>query len=885
EFLALEERDPTIVTDNVSANNVALEVVDGSFGWDAEKPFFTNLQFQVKHGEFVVVHGSVGEGKTSLCNVLLGELDKYQGTVGVNGRVAYFAQQPWIQNMTIRENILFGLPYDRVKYNRVIEACALQKDLTLFAAGDRTEIGSKGVNVSGGQKARISLARACYSEADIFILDSPLSAVDAIVQNEIFTKCFLSLLRDKTILLVTHSPEIIASRYIDRTIEVKDGKLIETINEDKQEFEALIPPYQARSLIAPAELDENVSDDVSIEAATLQYMDVLVSPSLKSPFGANIEAHLFTPFDENQPKTYDEDDSRGKLIVVEERESGRVSQEVFLAYFNAVGGWTTVFVLLFVQCLWQGLQISSDLWLSSWSASGANMTAQEFQDKAEYNISVYAGLAVGSSVMVVARVFTVSFAGIRASKKMFDDMTKALLGAPMRFFDTNPLGRILNRFSGDINAVDGRLPNQFGFFLSTVFVLIFSLGTTIAVIRTLGLILIPLMYIYYKIASIYVQPAREMERLNKTTRSPLITHISESIDGALLVRAFGGKQVRRFERLQQTKVNRNMETMFCGELASQWFSFRIQMISAFMLLVTTLSLISMRSYLNAGLVGLVFGYSLQITGQLEWMVQMWSMLETAMVAPERVAEYTNVDQEPPRLISGAVAGSWPEDGSITFENVSFRYKPKDPLVLKDVNFHVQSGEKIGIVGRTGAGKSSLTMALFRINDIASGKISIAGVDTTRVGIKTLRESMAIIPQNPILFKGTLRSYLDPFDQYTDEQLWTAIEKVRLSPRISQEEKKLESIIEENGENYSVGERQMLCMARALLRNCRIVVMDEATAAIDHETDQNLQRVIREEFSSSTVLTIAHRLDTVLDADRIMVFDQGRLVQCDSPQTL
>ncbi|KAH9108314.1 hypothetical protein AeMF1_016511, partial [Aphanomyces euteiches] len=393
------------------------------------------------------------------------------------------------------------------------------------------------------------------------------------------------------------------------------------------------------------------------------------------------------------------------------------------------------------------------------------------------------------------------------------------------------------------------------------------------------------MYIYYKIASIYVQPAREMERLNKTTRSPLITHISESIDGALLVRAFGGKQVRRFERLQQTKVNRNMETMFCGELASQWFSFRIQVISAFMLLVTTLSLISMRSYLNAGLVGLVFGYSLQITGQLEWMVQMWSMLETAMVAPERVAEYTNVDQEPPRLISGAVAGTWPEDGSITFENVSFRYKPKDPLVLKDVNLHVQSGEKIGIVGRTGAGKSSLTMALFRINDIASGKISIAGVDTTRVGIKTVRESMAIIPQNPILFKGTLRSYLDPFDQYTDEQLWTAIEKVRLSPRISQEEKKLESIIEENGENYSVGERQMLCMARALLRNCRIVVMDEATAAIDHETDQNLQRVIREEFSSSTVLTIAHRLDTVLDADRIMVFDQGRLVQCDSPQTL
>ncbi|ETV93494.1 hypothetical protein H310_12538 [Aphanomyces invadans] len=888
EFLALDERDPTVVTSEVSANSIDIEVVDGSFGWDAEKPFFTNLNLTVKRGEFVVVHGSVGEGKTSLCNVLLGELDKYNGKVGVNGRIAYFAQQPWIQNMTIRENILFGLPYDRVKYNRVLEACALGTDLTLFAAGDRTEIGSKGVNVSGGQKARISLARACYSDADIFILDSPLSAVDAIVQNEIFTKCFLGLLRNKTIVLVTHSPEIIASPYVDRTIEVSNGgNLLETINTDKQDFDILIPPYPARANISTEDMADEL-DAIDAEGrpgSSLQYLDVLVSPSLKSPFGATVEDHLFTPFDASAPQTYNEEETRGKLVVTEERESGRVSQEVFLAYFNAVGGWTTVILLLLVQSLWQGLQVSSDLWLSSWTATGATLTTDEFQATAEYNISVYAALAIGSSVMVVVRVLTVSFAGIRASKKMFDDMTKALLGAPMRFFDTNPLGRILNRFSGDINAVDGRLPNQFGFFLSTVFVLLFSLGTTIVVIKTLGLVLLPLMFIYYKIASVYVQPAREMERLNKTTRSPLITHISESIDGAIVVRAFGGKQVRRFERLQQNKVNRNMETMFCGELASQWFSFRIQMISAFMLLVTTMSLIYMRSYLNAGLVGLVFGYSLQITGQLEWMVQMWSQLETAMVAPERVAEYTNVVQEAPRVISGAVPASWPEDGSIAFNNVSFRYKPNDPLVLKDVNFSIKSGEKVGIVGRTGAGKSSLTMALFRINEIASGSVVIGGVNTSTVGVKTLRESMAIIPQNPILFKGTLRSYLDPFDQYTDAQLWDALEKVKLTPRIAQEEKKLESTIEENGENYSVGERQMLCMARALLRNCHIVVMDEATAAIDHETDQNLQRVIREEFASSTVLTIAHRLDTVLDADRIMVFDQGRVAQCDTPEAL
>ncbi|KAF0715600.1 hypothetical protein As57867_003289, partial [Aphanomyces stellatus] len=684
EFLELDEREPMIVTSNVSANDVDLEVTNGSFGWDAEKPFFTDLNLKIKHGEFVVVHGSVGEGKTSLCNVLLGELDKYNGSVGVNGRVAYFSQQPWIQNMTIRENILFGLPYDRVKYNRVLDACALQKDLTLFAAGDRTEIGSKGVNVSGGQKARISLARAAYSEADIFILDSPLSAVDAIVQNEIFTKCFLGLLRNKTIFLVTHSPEIIASPYVDRTIEVKDGQLIEVINTDKQDADILIPAYKARNPSSDVvELDEAVSDDAS---ATLQYLDVLISPSFKSPFGANVEENMFTPFDENQPQTYNEDDTRGKLVVAEERESGRVSQEVFLAYFNAVGGWTTVLAVLTIQSLWQGLQVSSDLWLSAWTSTGATLTTEEFQAQAKFQISVYSTLAIGSSVMVVVRVLLVSLAGLRASKMMFDDMTKALLGAPMQFFDTNPVGRILNRFSGDISAVDSRLPNQFGLFLSTLFVLIFSLGTTIFVIKSLGLILLPLLWIYYTVASIFVQPAREMERLTKTHRSPLVTHIAESVDGSVIVRSFGTKQTRRFERHLQTKVNYFMESMFCGELASLWFSFRIQMISAFMLLVTTISLISMRAYLSAGLVGLVFQYSLQITGQLEWMVQMWSQLETAMVAPERVAEYTNVAQEAPRVISGAVPGSWPESGAIKFDNVSFRYKPKDPLVLKEVSF-------------------------------------------------------------------------------------------------------------------------------------------------------------------------------------------------------
>ncbi|CAK4619836.1 unnamed protein product [Aphanomyces euteiches] len=878
EFLAHEERDPNAVTSVVSSNDIGVEITNGSFGWDIQNPFFQNLNLTIKRGEIVVLHGSVGEGKSSLCNVILGELEIYEGSVGVNGRIAYFSQQPWIQNMTIRENILFGLPYDRVKYNKVIEACALEKDLTLFAAGDRTEIGTKGVNVSGGQKARISLARACYSDADIYILDSPLSAVDAIVQNEIFTKCLLGLLRHKTILLVTHNPEIISSPYVDKVIEVKNGKLVETARESKKdECPVLISPLKAR----PMYIDES-EPHTSVQPNAVD--NCLVSPYLKSPF-IDMGEFMFTPEDESEEITFSEVDTSGKLVVAEERKEGRASSEVFFAYFNAMGGWPVVTALLISQCIFQSLQIFSDLWLSAWTSSSSLVAPEEFHSRAQYNILVYASLALSSSIMVAFRSITVSWAGLRASKQLFDNLCRALLGAPMRFFDTNPLGRILNRFSGDINKVDTSIPGCINSCLASIFFLLFTWGTTIIVVRWMGPVLLPLMWIYFKVGTFFVQPARELERLTRTARSPMVMHISESIDGAVVLRAFGPKQIRRFERIHHTNVDLDNETNFSWDLSEHWFRVRIGMISAGLILVTSFSLITMRQYLTAGLIGLVFSYSLQFTSTLESLVWAWSMFETAMIAPERVAEYTNVEQEATRIIPASVSSSWPQDGSIQFHNVSFRYKPTDPLVLKNITFQVRSGEKVGIVGRTGAGKSSLTMALFRINEIVSGTMKISGINTSNIGIKTLRESMAIIPQNPILFKGTLRHYLDPFDQYTDAELWDVLNKVRLTTRISSEPDKLLSIVQENGDNYSVGERQMLCMARALLRQCRIVIMDEATAAIDHETDQNLQRVIREEFASSTVLTIAHRLDTVLDNDRILVFDQGTIVQNDTPANL
>ncbi|KAF0691539.1 hypothetical protein As57867_017211, partial [Aphanomyces stellatus] len=859
EFLNMDEKDinsvitpettPADVLDKYAAANVDIAVEHASFGWDKTKPLFEDVNLTIQRGDFVVVHGSVGEGKSSLCAALLGEMDKFGGSVFVGGQVAYFSQQAWIQNTTVRENILFGKPYDRTKYNKVLEACALTKDLKLFSAGDRTEIGQKGVNLSGGQKARISLARACYSDADIFILDSPLSAVDAIVQNEIFTKCFLGLLRHKTIVLVTHSPEIIDSDCIDRTIELKAGQLIQATvaGNEKASQPILVDPLPARQGYRVAK-DKDDDDDASPlgDVMPAKQWDLLLTPSVATPFPTHFEGAPFTPFDDLGGLTYEDEGvvSNGKLVQDEMRSEGRVSSKVFDSYLQAIGGWPMVLLWVSFLGVWQALSISSDFWLSAWSGTADVVSPATFLDQSGYYLSVYAAMSFGGIVMTVARTLSIYSSGVRASRMLFERMTASLFRAPMRFFDTNPLGRILNRYSNDINTVDTAIPFNISSFLAMVFNAGFALATTLYVVKSFGLLILPLLYLYKMIGAFYVQPAREMERVNKTTKSPLLNLISESIEGTLVIRAFGQKQVRRFQRMHYRNVDGNNEASFAAQVITQWFSLRIQLLSACLLLVIAVSLVLMRYYLNAGLIGLVLNYAFTILPMFEWIVSTWSQLETSMVGPERVAEYCNIEPEAPRVISGAVTKAWPTTGDVEFSDMSFRYKENDPLVLKDVSVHIQSGEKIGIVGRTGAGKSSLTMALFRINELASGCIKIDGVDISTVGVKTLRSAIAIIPQAPVLFKGTLRNYLDPFGEFTDADLWGCLQKVMLADRIAGVDGKLDSPVEENGENFSVGERQMLCMARALLRQARIVVMDEATAAIDHETDQNLQRVIR-----------------------------------------
>ncbi|KAF0699251.1 Aste57867_10178 [Aphanomyces stellatus] len=857
--------------------NVAIDIADGSFGWnDGGQPLFGQLNWLVRRGEFVVVHGSVGAGKSSLCSILLGEMPKTSGSVFVGGRIAYFSQESWIQNATVRENILFAKPYDAAKYRKVLDACALTADMAALPAGDRTEIGLKGVNLSGGQRARVSLARACYSDADIFVLDAPLAALDATVAHEVFEKCFLGLLKHKTIVLVTHNPDVIASSAIDRAFLLQDGQLIESGQANGR--------VDTASLVSPLQARQAVWDMVDEDTWTTPQRrhDLLVTPTAQSPHGFEDDAMLFTP---RQGPIAAPTWTQEALVIKEARAEGRVSLDVVRAYVSALGGWFAICMMLFWTAATEGVRVGSDMWLTHWSNTASATTPDGFRAASPHNLTVYVGLVLAMCALTVIQIVVVLLYGIKGSKTLFEAMLHGVLQAPMRFFDTNPIGRVLNRFGDDVFQCDIQLPMSFAPILVEAAMAVSKLVTSIVIVQWMGLLLPPLLYVYVKLGSYFLAPLREVNRIKKVTLSPLLSLVGEAIGGAVVIRAFGDKYQRRFVRLHDQDINVYSSSCFALVSLNAWFTLRLQCISGTIVFAILLGAVVVHRHLSPGMIGLVITYGLNIPANLAVVVNKWANLETALIAPERMVEYATVPHEGARNMPADDAMLWPTQGRVEFDQVSFRYKLHDPLVLQNVSFSIRGGEKIGVVGRTGAGKSSLVMALFRINDIASGSIKIDGVDTATVGLKALRSSLAIIPQIPVLFKGTLRNYLDPFDAYNDDQLWTVLRKVHMTDRIATSDVKLIQLIDENGDNFSVGERQMLCMARALLHQAKVVVLDEATAAMDHETDQHLQKVIRDEFAKSTVIAIAHRLDTVLDYDRIFVLDKGEIVQSDTPSAL
>ncbi|GEQ70471.1 hypothetical protein JCM33374_g4148 [Metschnikowia sp. JCM 33374] len=891
--------------------DVAVSVKNGTYLWSKQKGeesykvALSNINLEVKKGELDCIVGKVGSGKSSILQCLLGDLYKLDGEAKVHGSIAYASQVPWIINGTVRENILFGHKYDPEFYQKVLDACALSVDLKILPKKDKTEVGEKGISLSGGQKARLSLARAVYARADVYLLDDPLSAVDEHVGRHLINNVLgpHGLLKTKCKILATNAIHVLS--IADNMHMVKDGKLVEQgtyadiMSQEKSQLRQLVIEFgkttsesSKANSSANSTKGEKVNTEVDVEediGGFSSLEDVSETSSLRrastAPLLSDEERVLLQSAEEEE----DEDTKARK----EHSEQGKVKWDVYKEYAKACNPFN-VTVFLSTTVLSMAFNVLSNVWLKHWSEvntdNGHNPSALKY-------LGIYFLLGIGFSVSTLTQTCIMwIFCTIEGSKKLHNGMARSVLRSPMSFFETTPIGRILNRFSNDVYKVDEVLGRVFGMFFSntvkvlfTILVICFSTWQFIFIAIPLGVL-----YVYYQ--QYYLKTSRELRRVDSTTRSPIYANFQESLNGVSIIRAYG--QEDRFKYLNRSRIDKNMRAYHPSINANRWLAVRLELLGSIIILAASgLAILSLKSgTISAGLIGLSVSYSLQITQSLNWIVRMTVEVETNIVSVERILEYSRLTPEAPEVIEDhRPREAWPEKGELVFKNYSTRYRPELDLVLKGISMNIKPHEKIGIVGRTGAGKSSLTLALFRIIEASSGHIEIDDTNTSEIGLADLRHKLSIIPQDAQVFEGSIRSNLDPTGCYTEEQLWRALELSHLKDHVLRmyEERDKDSAIEsaldvtmsEGGSNLSVGQRQLMCLARALLIPSAILVLDEATAAVDVETDRVLQQTIRSEFKDRTILTIAHRLNTIMDSDRIVVLEQGEIAEFDSPENL
>ncbi|XP_068685996.1 multidrug resistance-associated protein 1-like [Montipora foliosa] len=868
EFLDMDELDPDNVQ-RISSNLLSpgmVSVRDGVFGWNrTSPPILRSINVNIPSGSLVAVVGQVGSGKSTLLSALLGETEKLDGNVCVDGTMAYVSQQAWIQNGTVRDNILFSSSLECNRYERVIDCCALKPDLEILPAADLTEIGERGINLSGGQKQRISLARAVYFNADIYLLDDPLSAVDAHVGRKLFRDVIgpNGLLKDKTRILVTHSISFLPQ--MDHIIVLQNGFVSEegTYSELLQNSGAFAEFLQTYSSEENGETESN--GELDGEEASLKKDE------------STSDGNEIKPTDKGSCSTAKLTDL-GKITTEETVEKGRVKFSLLLSYIKSTGIHWFIFSLFFYSTM-EACTVATGVWLAKWTSTDITTHAQR-----NLYLIVYGSIGGGQALFSLFYSITLLIGSIRASRRLHLKLLVNILRLPMSFFDVTPLGRIMNRLSKDIYGIDVKIPMSLRSFLLMFFDV---LGMLVAVSYATPLFLCvipPLGLIYFFVQRVYVATSRQLRRIESANRSPIYSHFLETINGTTTIRAFSQQQ--RFIRENYFKVDEYQVAYYLEVSANRWLSLRIEFIGNLLIFFAALFAVLSRDKIAGGLVGLSVTYALQITNKLNWMIRMTSELETNLVAVERIAEYCDIPTEAERIIPDRrPVPAWPHQGLVQFHDFEMRYREGLPLVLKDINFVIKPAEKIGIVGRTGAGKSTLTLALFRILERTGGRIVIDGIDIAQIGLQDLRSRLTIIPQEPVLFSGSLRMNLDPFDKHSDEELWNVLEVSHLRKFVSGLNGGLMYPVAEGGENLSVGQRQLMCLARALLRKTKVLVLDEATAAVDLETDELIQQTIRREFADRTVLTIAHRLNTIMDYDRVMVLESGSIVEFDSPSTL
>uniref|UniRef100_A0A8C9TAC0 ATP-binding cassette, sub-family C (CFTR/MRP), member 3 n=1 Tax=Scleropages formosus TaxID=113540 RepID=A0A8C9TAC0_SCLFO len=874
QFLSHDELDPDVVDRKNTAADFAVTVTNGKFSWAKKDPAtLHNINLMVPQGSLLAVVGHVGCGKSSLVCALLGEMEKLEGEISILGSVAYVPQQAWIQNATLRDNILFGQPYNECKYRAVLDACALTPDLDVLPGGDMTEIGEKGINLSGGQRQRVSLARALYNDADVYLLDDPLSAVDAHVAKHIFDKVIgpEGKLAGKTRILVTHGISFLPQ--VNNILVMVEGSVSEMGS-----YQDLLKQNGAFAEFLRNYALEDITEEDEIS---------VISADSENPRKMSVRMRRCSERKHVELPPEKKRDQGEKLIQAEKAETGRVKLKVFWEYTRAVGPLLSIFICFLYGCQ-NAASIGANIWLSQWTNDALDNRTEENK---HMRVGVYASLGIlqGNHAAVVGILvlicsFTLNLGGIAAARKLHSGLLENKFHTPQSFYDTTPIGRIINRFSKDIYVIDEVLPSTVLMFLGTFFS---SMSTMIVIISStpiFAVVIAPLALIYFFVQRFYVATSRQLKRLESVSRSPIYSHFSETITGTSVIRAFGRHNA--FVLLSDLKVDENQKSCYPGIVSNRWLGVRIEFIGNCIVLFAALFAVIGKDSLSPGLVGLSVSYALQVTMSLNWMVRMTSDLESNIVAVERVKEYSETETEAPWDVEDKKPPpEWPQTGKVEFLNYSVRYREGLDLVLKNLTLSIKGGEKIGIVGRTGAGKSSMTLCLFRLLEAASGEITVDGVKISEIGLHDLRSKLTIIPQEPVLFSGDLRMNLDPFEKYSDDEVWRALELSHLKKFVANHPSKLNLECTEGGENLSVGQRQLVCLARALLRKTRILILDEATAAIDLETDDLIQSTIRTQFEDCTVFTIAHRLNTIMDYTRVLVLDKGRIAEFDTPANL
>ncbi|XP_070785441.1 ATP-binding cassette sub-family C member 9 isoform X2 [Enoplosus armatus] len=864
--------------------DVAVKVCNGFFTWGSNLSTLSDINIRIPTGQLTMIVGQVGCGKSSLLLAMLGEMQTIDGRVYWSNwseteetdedirsknrySVAYATQKSWLLNATVEENIIFGSPFNKQRYKAVIDACSLQPDIDLLPFGDQTEIGERGINLSGGQRQRICVARALYQNTNIVFLDDPFSALDIHLSDHLMQEGILKFLQDdkRTVVLVTHKLQYLI--HADWIIAMKDGSVLRegTLKDIQTHDVELYDHWKTLMNRQDQELEKDIQQD---SQTTLE------RKTLRRAFYSREAKNQVDDEDEEEEEEEEDDDN---MSTTTNRRS-KIPWRVCWCYMSS-GGFFMVFLMVSSKLLKHSVIVAIDYWLAIWTSSKTN------QSNNGHFLPVFIILCAAGITLCLITSLTVEFLGLSAATNLHHNLLNKIIHAPIRFFDITPLGQILNRFSADTNIIDQHIPPTLESLTRSTLLCLSAIGVISSITPAFLIALIPLAVAFYFIQKYFRVASKDLQDLDDSTQLPLLCHFSETAEGLTTIRAFRHEARFKQRMLELTDTN-NTAYLFLSA-ANRWLEVRTDYLGAVIVLTAAGASIWGFGLHSGGLVGLGLTYALTVTNYLNWVVRNLADLEVQMAAVKKVNSFLSTESEnyEGSMDASQVPENWPQNGEIKIQDLCVRYDPMLKPVLKHVNMYIEPSQKVGICGRTGSGKSSLSLAFFNMVDIFEGKIVIDGIDICKLPLQTLRSRLSIILQDPVLFSGSIRFNLDPERTCTDDRLWEALEIAQLKNMVKALPGGIDAVVTEGGENFSVGQRQLFCLARAFVRKSSILIMDEATASIDMATENILQKVVMTAFADRTVVTIAHRVSSILDAEQVLVFSSGILVESDSGPNL